>query len=402
MTTQSRRLSLAIVLAIGLVAVIALLRKPLPLVAATPLAQHSASPTAQPATTDPARLTRTADAGPNSDIVPDEMDAPAFACSLWMQQFRRVYPSMPPDVLHMLACGEVEAGVDALIALAQAGDQAAQGALLTIAASECEQSPSRSPENTERYFAATMRIAREQGASPRTLERMGQIMALELRRLAPEYAVHCRRAEREIHALLPSFMQQLSDILGRSWTGLLREDEQEVGIELARKTAVPGRPTDELALAHALLEKQTDAATEEAIAILQRLSGTQPEAKVELAQCRLRNCDGRGDDALGVQLLTEAALDGNFRALSSLSYEPKIAESTESSPAAGERFAWRQLRNRLAELGCLGTQEYMNWATRPANDNTLLLMSPSEDAVARARTRELMTELPRVRRAFGC
>jgi hypothetical protein len=71
-----------------------------------------------------------------------------------------------------------------------------------------------------------------------------------------------------------------------------------------------------------------------------------------------------------------------------------------------ERYAWRQFRHRLAEmgclLGCLGTQEYLNWATRMASDDTLLQMSPSDDAAARARTQELMAELPRARRGFGC
>jgi TPR repeat protein len=309
------------------------------------------------------------------------------------------------DVLSLLCDRRPLDAVKTLSTMAEAGDDRARVglALLGNVGGSCD---ALKPSPTFQTFAvSTIRRAKESGATSQTLQRLSEVLAEEQAGPTADDLEACRQSAAEFKKLSPAMLEEFTRTLGRSIEMLRGESEVDIQIEYDRKMLVPGDADGQLNLAFELLQKGTAESQAEAATLLRQAASASPAAKTELAKCLIKGCPTPASDPTEArQLLTQAALAGDFTALVLLSgaTDPTYFDLSAVVPPS-EQYAWSQFRKRLNEEGCFGTSQYLGWVSFPDAAPNLMAMSPADSAAAKTRAVELLgSDLNTTRELLGC
>jgi hypothetical protein len=247
--------------------------------------------------------------------------------------------------------------------------------------------------------------AEKNGATPRTVQRLDDLLAEEQQGPTAEELEACRQSVEVLKRLQPGVMQQLTAMLGRSPDPPHGGNEQlDLDIEIARKMLVRGDAESEEELATSLLQKGTPDSRAEAVTLLEDAARSSPSAKTALARCLLEGCaTAEPDRGRAHQLLVEAAGAGDYLALTTLAGPADPSFDRYADLPAPERYGWGQFLNQLRAEGCFGAADYANWATSAAQRPDLRSMSPADAVTAQARAAELLAKpLGETRALLGC
>ncbi len=344
--------------------------------------------------------------------MPEAVDTPrggrasaSFTQRLRCTQVRLYYRRLAgPDVLRLLCERRPLAVLKIEAPLAESGDPRAIELIGLLAnGGKCDLlgASRASPVARTRLLA----VAEQNGATPRTLHRLDELLADDEKGPTAEELEGCRQSAAELERLRPGLLQQAVRALGRSVEALRGENGLDIGIEYSRRMLVQGDAASEESLAHLLLQKDTPDSQAEAVRLLRDAAQSSPSAKSELARCLLQGCPTPAPDfAEARQLLIDAAEAGDLGALMTVAGQVELgATDLDLLLPATDRYAWDELLQRLHEEGCFGATDYSAWATFPHQPGNLLAMSPADAAAAQARSAELLAEqLPRTRALLGC
>jgi len=329
-----------------------------------------------------------------------------FANRLRCTGYRTLFGyQLPSEALSLMCDGKLLEAVKLLSSMAEAGDRRALFGLSLLGndGGSCD-GPKPSP-SFPRYVDSTMRRAQENAATKQTLQRLDSVLAEAQAGPSEDELEACRQSAMEFRKIQPAFLEQFVSTLGRSIDTLRGENAVDVEIEYDRKMLLPGDADGELALANKLLHKGTAAGQEEAIALLRQAASTSLAAKTELARCLLNGCPTPAPDPMEArQLITDAALGGDFDALMSLSGATDPRHFDRAAILSGpEQYAWSQFWGRLNEEGCFGATQYFEWIRSPSSTPNAMGMSPVEATAAEARAAELVAmHLEKTRERLFC